>query len=281
MSDIPLYKENQEKGGYRLLQYTNGLGNRCGVYCNLSHEDETLREIFNNVNFRIALSHAIDRDEINQKLFFGMAEPAQSTALPTSVYYEPEYAEAYIEFLPERSKQLLDEMGIVDADGDGWRDVGLNVEIKMVSWNLVRERRAANKWDMGEWSIARANDLLMARQPTYFAPTWGATWHVWPAWVQYYKTGGETGMEPLPYVRPAIEAAERLAFAVDPEERVAAGKELLRLQAENLWTIGTVAKSPHPVMVSKKLKNMPEKGYFTYGFSLFCPYYPCQFYLDE
>ena len=42
----------------------------------------------------------------------------QTTVIDASQYFEPHYAAAYTEYDPEPS-QLLDEMGIIDRDGDG------------------------------------------------------------------------------------------------------------------------------------------------------------------
>ena len=36
--------------------------------------------------------------------------------------WEPAFANAYIEYDPDRSKELLDEMGLKDTNGDGWRE---------------------------------------------------------------------------------------------------------------------------------------------------------------
>ena len=44
---------------------------------------------------------------------------------------------------------------------------------------------------------------------------------------------------------------EVLKTSVDEEARVEAGKAILRSQAENLWTIGTVGLAPHPVIVRR------------------------------
>ena len=44
--------------------------------------------------------------------------------------------------------------------------------------------------------------------------------------------------------------------------------ELLRAQAENLWSIGTVGMAPHSLIVKNNLRNVPEEGYwgFDYGY---------------
>ena len=40
------------------------------------------------------------------------------------------------------------------------------------------------------------------------------------------------------------------------------GKEIMASQAENLWTIGTVGLTPHPVVAANNLGNLPENAFF-------------------
>ena len=47
---------------------------------NMNYPDEAWQKVFRDVRFRRAMSVAINRDEINEVLFFGMGTPAQLTA---------------------------------------------------------------------------------------------------------------------------------------------------------------------------------------------------------
>ena len=38
------------------------------------------------------------------------------------------------------------------------------------------------------------------------------------------------------------------------------GKKILRSQAENLWALGVIGLGPHPVVVSRKLRNVPPRA---------------------
>ncbi|MFW5980711.1 MAG: ABC transporter substrate-binding protein, partial [Halanaerobiaceae bacterium] len=65
------------------------------------------------------------------------------------------------------------------------------------------------------------------------------------------------------------------------EERDRAGEKIVKAQAENLWTIGTVGLPPQPVIVSNDLKNVPKKGLWDWTLRYMRPFYPIQFYLEE
>lgn len=65
------------------------------------------------------------------------------------------------------------------------------------------------------------------------------------------------------------------------KERIRLGKEILKSNAENLWTIGTVGLAPHPVIVRTNLRNVPEKAFFGWDTLWNYPYNPCQFFFKQ
>ena len=65
-----LYMENRDKGNYRVLKWTEPIMS-C-IYVNQNVKDPVLREIFEDSRFRMALSYAINREEINDLFFYGM-----------------------------------------------------------------------------------------------------------------------------------------------------------------------------------------------------------------
>ena len=57
------------------------------ISLNLTHKDPVKREIFNNKDFRIGLSYAIDRKAIIDSAFVGQGEPWQAAPRKESPYY--------------------------------------------------------------------------------------------------------------------------------------------------------------------------------------------------
>jgi peptide/nickel transport system substrate-binding protein len=70
-----------------------------------------------DVRVRRALAHAIDRQAIVDHLRRGLATPADGLIPPIARAHEP--AIVSYEFNPARARQLLDEAGFRDPDGDG------------------------------------------------------------------------------------------------------------------------------------------------------------------
>ena len=54
---------------------------------NITHNDQKLRSVYSDLRFRQAISHAINRAEINDVIYFGIGKPSQ--ALPAQVPSPP------------------------------------------------------------------------------------------------------------------------------------------------------------------------------------------------
>jgi peptide/nickel transport system substrate-binding protein len=86
---------------------------------NQTHKAPVLREIFSDVRFRRAMSLALDREEINERLFLGLGRPAQSS--PINVPFVSDEDRLHMTAHdPAGANRLLDEMGLARGP-DGMR----------------------------------------------------------------------------------------------------------------------------------------------------------------
>lgn len=91
---------------------------------------------FDDVRFRQALTVMRDGSAINQALRGVTHVHGAGTAGPGVAGYVEDLYDTYNQYNPELAMQLLDEMGIVDGDGDGIREWnGENLVIPMYSSN--------------------------------------------------------------------------------------------------------------------------------------------------
>ena len=79
----------------------------------------------------------------------------------------------------------------------------------------------------------------------------------------YYQTGGKEGVQPRP--GSMLEKMQKLYTEVisiaDPKARDAKLLEIYQVHIdEGPITIGTVGEHPSPIIVGKKMANVPEKG---------------------
>ena len=71
----------------------------------------------------MALSHAVNRDEINQILYHGLLMPTGLTFSPLNPYFSEESSQRYATFNPDLARNLLRDNGYVDSAGDGYREL--------------------------------------------------------------------------------------------------------------------------------------------------------------
>jgi peptide/nickel transport system substrate-binding protein len=240
--------------------------------------------------------------------------PRQLTVVPSSRYYEPEFARAYAQYDPQEAGRLLDEMGLIDRTDDGiregrdgdelnmtleyvlgetpkqetvelvtahWREVGIQVNRKQISPALQSTRAGAGLMDMSIWHADRSADILFPIEPYWYVPmSIGQGSLLYSRWARWYLSQGKKGIEPPPKMKQLIEWWEILRRTPDLEERIAMGKRLLRSQAENVWAIGVVGLGPHPVVAAKELKNVPRDGYWGWDSRWSWPYYPETWYIE-
>ncbi|MCE2472311.1 MAG: ABC transporter substrate-binding protein [Anaerolineae bacterium] len=91
---------------------------------------------FDDVRFRKALSHMKNGEAINAALRGPTHVKGAGTAGPGVAGYVEGLYDEYHAYDPELAMSLMDEMGIVDTDGDGLREwEGSNLEIPMFAWN--------------------------------------------------------------------------------------------------------------------------------------------------
>jgi peptide/nickel transport system substrate-binding protein len=97
--------------------------------------------------FREAITYAIDKEEINERILGGNAQVANGSITPSAWFYSEQPASVYD---PEKAKQILEAAGWVDSDGDGVREKeGLRAKIELCTTTL--QRRVDTLALLGNW----------------------------------------------------------------------------------------------------------------------------------
>ncbi len=90
------------------------------------------RELYRNVEFREALAHLLDKDTMVQNVLNGLGAPQWTgLSVPSPFYAGRDYYGGPItendavtfEYDPALAESMLDALGVVDQNGDGWRDL--------------------------------------------------------------------------------------------------------------------------------------------------------------
>ena len=290
MSSYPVLKENEDAGNYRVVTWPTFGGSDAIVMFNQTWQGPE-GEIFRNKDFRIALSHAIDRDAVKELSFFGLGESRQGVPAPFHPYYPgDEYAFKYTEYNPDLSQQMLDNV-LPNKDDDGFRTLPdgspLDIEISVVpqfgAWTDIGQLLVENWAEVGvkahielrertqHFAMRPANELMaeiwnedttgfpFSGQPK-FDPRSDPALTFAPLVAKWYASNGAEGVEPTPEIKRIVDIIDEAKTSAR-ERQIELAQELFRLWADNIWEIGTVGLTPmiQGVLVANdKLRNVPE-----------------------
>ena len=287
-----LRKGEADSGAYKTLLWSTGVASQIAIYPNLNVNDDVWREAFRDVRLRRALSLAIDRDSINQALYFKLAKPGAMTVLPASPFYDEKNRQSWASYDPAQANALLDEAGfemgedgvrllpdgrkmelIIETAGerqevenalqiitDDWAAIGVKLVMRPLDRDILRNRLYAGEsmagvwfgWDNGLPQVYTSPDYLAPRYQEFFA---------WPKWGQHYQTNGNAGEAPdMPEAQRLMELSHDWEVAKSDEERSAIWREMLAIHADQVYAIGIVSEAPQPIVVSNRLQNVPKTG---------------------
>jgi peptide/nickel transport system substrate-binding protein len=120
LSAFGVLKRRERFGIYQV--HLSGLGPGPVFYLNWKTPRLELRKAIRDRRVRIALSHAINREEVNHALYHGLLEPCGYSFRRPCPYFSEESYLRYSSYEPERARRLLEEAGYTDSDGDGVRE---------------------------------------------------------------------------------------------------------------------------------------------------------------
>ena len=282
----PTLKQNERDAPYTAGNNPNAKGGEFSLFLNQTTEDEVLRAVLRDRRFRFAVSSAINREEIINTVFWGAATARQSSPGPESPVYDDAWSNAYIAYDPDLANSLLDEMGLSDRGGDGFRlrPDGQTLQIEFVwstsrgwedAYNLVAEYME----DVGIRMISRGmpNDLLieyvrtpdvqmtswsvdpkMVNAESYLLPppalggysAWGRRWRIW------LDSDGERGLEPPPEVKEIHRLVLESQMARTAEEYQELVKQAGAIHRDNLFYFGVFGYDIRPAFAHDRLRNV-------------------------
>lgn len=313
--DYTFLKAAERQGKIKLHLWDKSNGSHIAIIPNLTTKDKVWRKLLRDARMRRALSLGINREEINQAIFFGLARVSGDTVLPSSPLYKKSYAAKWTNFDLTQANRLLDELGlkergfdgirilpdgrkaeiIIDTAGesteqsdvlalikDSWREIGLALYPRPTQRDLFRNRVYSGQTIMSLWSGHNNGLPAPATSPEFLAPISQAQLQ-WPDWGLHYQTNGKSG------VAPEIPAARRLLALLGDwrksrsvAEQTHIWHEMLKIYSDNLFTIGILNGTKQPVVTAPNLRNVPDDGVYAFqpgGY--FGIYHPDTFWYDK
>lgn len=296
--------DGQEAGNYHFF-FTNSTSPNAGaINFNLTHKDPVLRKIFNNKDFRIGMSYAINRQEIIDLVYVGQGTPMQVAALPNSAYYNEQLATQYTEYNVDLANEYLDKAGLTERDSEGfrlrpdgqrltividvyssyqalidamdsvtryWRDVGVNAILRPGDRSIV-----GAKTDVGDFDVFANRPLdggggeTPVITPNNFVPLSSlANWAVgWAAWNSAQQGGGAMGADP---VEPPDEVKRQLKLFAsmtregNPAKQLEIMKQVLQIAADQFYHLGISTEADGYGVVKNNFHNVPEWMFYSYA----------------
>ena len=296
-TDYTFLKESEERNDFDVRLWRTVRGSQLALYPNLNVSDPTWRELMRDARFRRALSLAIDRDEINAVIYYGLCLPGNNLVLPDSPLYIEDQHLAWTQLDLDKANALLDEIGLEERNNEGirmlpngqpleiivetagenteevdvlelihdsWLQAGVKLFTKPSQREVLRNRIFAGEAKMSIWFGYENGVPTADMSPEEFVPVHQYSFH-WPKWGQFYETSEQAG-EPVDMKLPKelLELYHAWIKSKNNEERAKIWRRILEIHADQVYTIGLVAQVPQPVVVSSELANVPDEGIFNW-----------------
>ena len=296
-ADYTFLKKAEQDKRIRVKMWKRTQGSRIALFPNLNYEDPAWRTILQNVRFRRALSLAVDRREINLAVFFGLGKPSANTVLPESPLYREDYASAYVQYDPKTANSMLDEIGLSQRDSSGfrllpdgrraeiivetagedtvvtnslelitdhWRAIGIRLLVRTSQTDVLRSRMIGGKTMMVMASGFDNGIPTPDMDPKALAPTSHEQLQ-WTHWGIHFESGGKKGSSPeLKEAAELLDLYKQWRTAATTDARAQTWHRMLALYTSQVFSIGLVNSTFQPVVVSTRLRNVPDKAF--YGF---------------
>ena len=250
------------------------------LHLNLGIADEQKNALFNNPDFRQALSIAVDRVEMAATLTNNWNEPGQAAPQEGALGYSEEWANQWTEYDPAKAQTLLESAGLTKgSDGfyafaDGtkfelnivsvadsgagttyeflkkyFNAVGINCNFNDYDRSVVDNDLMAGSIECMLFPVTPIGDISIALKPNSMIP--GSATNV--AW--YGTMNEETATGDL---KTLIDLKQKLDETGDPDARAQIVNDMMALHQKNQWTIGYIAEAPAIHAVNARIHNFPD-----------------------
>jgi peptide/nickel transport system substrate-binding protein len=289
-----VFFDNMEQGNYHFVDAVPGTFNSMQIHMKLNHAVEGQASIMQDINFRIGLSYALDRQTIINTVYLGQGEPWQQSPRPGSVFYNERLGTQYTEYDVDLANEYLD-MVMPERDGDGfrlrpdgerftfavlanvdfrpvfadilqfyeryWEAVGIDTIIVISNDDVWRQRYAEDDVDAFVWHGAAGSGLIPLLDNNTFTPEAAFGWKAWAAeefgLVMYGVPATQEAVTPPEGIQRQYEIYTELMSA-PIEEQIVLFEELLELAADQFFNIGLSLPANEYYVVNNNLRNVPE-----------------------
>ena len=280
MESIPTILESQTK--INVYEWAGADWGATQLHFNLNVEDANLKALFNNADFRQAMSICVDREELAGLLTDGWLPGGQAAPSAGQLGYSEEWAKKWTEYDVAKAKSLLEGCGLVmGADGfydfaDGtdcvinivsvadsgaadvykvlepyFRAAGVKCTFKDSDRSNIDNDLMANAVQVMLNPVTNIGDISIVLKPNSMVPGYATN-------VAWYGTMDETTA--TGDLLKLIELKKQLDVTASTEERTAIALQMLKLHEANQWTLAYVQAAPAYQAVNARIQNFLADG---------------------
>lgn len=306
--DFTVLKENEKKGDFRIIPWTQPSWSSAGIQLNQTTPDPNLRKLFQNIKFREALSIGVDRNQVSEIVTNGLGEPIQASVPKGVIGYQEGWDKQWAEYDPQRANQILDELGLTKRDKNNFRtnpdgseltltivesttdnapflellkkyyeEMGLRTNVKIVDGTTQFDMKYANQIPMHTENISVAN---VAFRPDTLVPL-----RVMTPWLGHYglytQSGGKEGVKPEGDVAKIMEYWDKVKSSKTLEDINKYSNEIVKLHQKNQWVIGYAGPTPVLIVANNKIHNIPTDAIWCDEYRSLGQGHPAQFFIKQ
>jgi len=186
LADVSTFNRSADSAGIKILMWDSGDGTGSMFFVNQDYYDPKYRDLFAKPKFRQALSHGFNRAQARTAIYFNTGDPTTGTMSPKAAEFhvndtgEKTYVhwrDAYVKFDVAKAKRLLDGLGLVDTDGDGYREFpdGSKLTLRIdLQADATDEHRQKDNQLVRDWKDIGIKTVVNPVPPTSFADNWAS-----------------------------------------------------------------------------------------------------------
>ncbi len=288
-SNRAVFFDNMEAGGYHFYETVPSSSNVMVIALNQTNLDPAKREIYQNHDFRAALSMAIDRQEIIDVVYVGQGQPYQAAPRPQSPLYNEQLATQYTEFDPDQANTILDGI-LPNKDADGyrlmpngdrlvvaleviptlfpewtdelelivgyWKNVGIDLQLVVEDRTVFYDRKSANQQDANIWAGDGGLEVIL--EPRWYFPfsnesNYAEAWQYW-----FNNPSDARAEEPPEAVKQQMDLYNQLRATGDQAGQNALMSQILQIAADQFNVIGISLPANGYGIVKNNMHNVPD-----------------------
>jgi len=282
MAKLPLFLENASTYDYKIVTTCGTHNLQATLFLHPCYDGEVVGPVLKDLRFRQAVNYAINRDEIAESVYLGFVTPI--TLVPG-------------EFNQDKANALLDEIGMDQLDGEGFRlspegekftlvletpgsradqvlawelyvaqlgDVGIRVEAQREDRALYDQRTQGNEMQASVWYNTQAQwvDGRSDWAPNSLCCSVWINNYNWYQLDESEREGEEApGVAPPDWAYRMIEIKDlRKAFVPGSPEDTALYEEARQILHDQLIILPPSEQYTAPFLIRNTLKNVPIGG---------------------